>query len=103
MEIGLTPHQSLKIILSIQILYIVINFWLAPSVNINILFFADLAVAILLIAYLNRRAQKNRAGKHILPTLNTFRAILLSLIGFALVVLSVPIGLCCDNTDCIAP
>ncbi len=65
MEIGLTPHQSLKIILSIQILYIVVNFWLAPTVNINILFFADLAVAILLIAYLNRRAQKNRAGKHI--------------------------------------
>ena len=61
MEIGLTPHQSLKIILSIQILYIVINFWLAPSVNINILFFADLAVAILLIAYLNRRAQKKQS------------------------------------------
>ncbi len=58
MEIGFTPHQSLKIILLIQILYIVVNFLLTPSVNPNILFFSDIAIAILLIYYLNHRAQK---------------------------------------------
>ena len=58
MEIGLTPHQSLKIILSIQILYIIANFLLAPTVNSNILFFADIAIAMLLITYLNRQAEK---------------------------------------------
>lgn len=60
LRLGYSQRKSLRIILSLQVFFIVSNFLLASMIDINFLFAADFALAALLIVCLDRRALRRQ-------------------------------------------
>lgn len=58
LEIGYSPKKSLLVILLIQVLYIVTNLLLTPYVDLNIMFFGDILLFVLLIAWLDLKSRR---------------------------------------------
>lgn len=58
LQIGCSQRKSLFIILSLQVLYIGINFFLAPYVEINLMLLINIVVFVGLIAYLDQKRKK---------------------------------------------